>query len=106
MTNKITGFDELRAKFQKLQDIESIGFEELFPDDFIQRHTNSKNLKDFFTQSGFTINSKEDFVAIPDNDWEKYITTNTHFKSWIEMQQTAHESWLKKWLKDNGLSES
>lgn len=101
MANKITGLDQLQAKFEKLNDIKSISFEELFPDSFLEHYTNSKNLKDFLEKSGFTINSKEDFEAIPDQHWEKYVIANTQFLSWNEMQQSAHEIWIKKWLRDN-----
>ncbi|WP_419419469.1 hypothetical protein ACNVED_13280 [Legionella sp. D16C41] len=107
MEIKITGADELQAKFDELRakykelDNKIIPIDELFPDSFIQQHTTALSLSEFFKQSGFIINSKEDFLAIPDDKWEKYITENTKFESWIEMQRVAQEAWLKKWLKDN-----
>ncbi|OJX91011.1 MAG: hypothetical protein BGO90_05395 [Legionella sp. 40-6] len=104
MANEINGLNELKAKFKKLQDINSLSFEELFPDDFIQQNTNTLSLNDFLKQSGFVINSNEDFLNIPDEEWEKYVIENTRFNSWVEMQKTAHEIWLKKWLDANNLS--
>ena len=70
----------------------------------MQKNSNSSNINYFLKNSGFIINSKADFEAIPDEEWEKYIIENTRFSSWSEMQNTAHEAWLKKWLKDNNLS--
>lgn len=103
MVNKIT--DEPNVNLDKLLDINSIAFNELFPDSFIKQQTNSINLNDFFKKSGFIINSKDDFRAIPDEEWEKYIIENTNFKSWNEMQKTAHKIWVKNWLKDKNLTD-
>ena len=98
---KIKEFEELKSKFKQLEERNKMSFEELFPDDFIKKHTKSKNLNDFFKNSGFKIDSAEDFAAIPDNSWEEYIIENTQFTSWLAMQKTAHDQWLAKWADDN-----
>tara|TARA_R100000353_G_scaffold166904_1_gene128671 strand:+ start:1077 stop:1241 length:165 start_codon:yes stop_codon:yes gene_type:complete len=51
-----------------------------------------------FEASGFKVESKEDFESIPDDEWEAFITQNTSFDSWLEMQKAAMAAYTKKKL--------
>lgn len=67
----------------------------LFTNTFITKHTNSTDLEDFFSKSGFKINSKEDFESIPDEEWSTFISKNSNFNNWEEMLQSATMEYAK-----------
>lgn len=100
---EMKGFDELHKKLtdiqRKIKDIEgkrSIPFNELFTPAFIQKNTQFKNLDEMFAKSGFIINSQEDLQKIPDKEWDGFIETNTKFKTWKEMLDSAVHEWVEK----------
>ncbi|MDD5281482.1 MAG: hypothetical protein PHC37_02065 [Candidatus Omnitrophica bacterium] len=99
---KMEGFDEFNKKLNNLQqNIENlkgeqeVSFNELFTQDFMKKNSRFKSLEDMFKQSGFVINSQEDFKKIPDEEWGNFITSNTKFKNWEEMYGAAINEWLK-----------
>ncbi len=70
---------------------DSISFADLFSPDFMANHTNFKTIQDLFKKSGYSVETEEDFKAIPDEEWEDFITENTSFESWKAMQLKAFE---------------
>jgi hypothetical protein len=46
--------------------------------------------------SPFKVETKEDFEAIPDDEWNTYIASNTSFESWEEMQHQAAGEYVAK----------
>jgi len=102
---KMEGFDELKKKLDNLQKNISklegeyqVPFNELYDRDFIRRNSNFDGIEDMFQKSGFTINSEEDFKKIPDAEWDNFISKNTKFKSWKEMNKAAVANFTKKKL--------
>ena len=99
----IDGFDELHRNLDKLRkNIESlsgeheVSFTELFPSGFMARYTNFTSFDDLLTQSGFKVETREDFANIPDAAWDAFIASTTRFVNWEEMQQKAFEEYLQK----------
>ena len=77
---------------QRLMNIgDNISFADLFNPDFMAEFTDFKTIQNLFEKSAYTIETAEDFKAIPDEDWETYITENTPFDSWKAMQLKAFE---------------
>lgn len=64
----------------------------------MRHHTDSSSIDEFLDNSPFTIESEEDFLAIPDEDWDNYIVAHTDFSSWEEMQGKAAEDYVVKQL--------
>ncbi len=102
---KMEGFDELKKKLDnlqknisKLEGEHQVPFNELYDRDFIRRNSNFDGIEDMFQKSGFTINSEEDFKKIPDAEWDNFISKNTKFKSWKEMNKAAVANFTKKKL--------
>ncbi|WP_298705327.1 hypothetical protein [uncultured Veillonella sp.] len=102
---KIEGLDnlekslnELSANAKKLSGTSAIPFDELFPPSFMRHHTDSSSIDEFLDNSPFTIESEEDFLAIPDEEWDNYIVAHTDFSSWEEMQGKAAEDYVVKQL--------
>lgn len=102
---EMKGFKELQKKLNDLQrNIKSIegeqkvSFDELFTQDFIKRCSHFESLEDLFKKSGFVINSQEDLQKIPDKEWDDFIASNTRFKDWKEMLDSAVNEWTRKKL--------
>lgn len=47
---------------------------ELLTSAFVARHTQFVSADELFEQSGFKIESQEDFAAIPDEEWDESIS--------------------------------
>jgi hypothetical protein len=45
---------------------------------------------------GIKVLTKEIFEAIPDKEFNEYVTTNSSFESWIEMLQTTLKDYIKR----------
>lgn len=73
-------------------------FADIFNVSFMNTYTKYSNINDFFSNGGFAINSKKDFENINVTDLDKYISENSSFSSWNEMQQTASIEYAKKQL--------
>jgi hypothetical protein len=102
MSFKITGLDEVKNKLKKITDAaqaldgEQVSIPELLTDSFIKTHTNLKSAQELFDQSGFKIDSPDDFKAIPDEEWDKYIASVSGFNNWKEMLKSATAEYLKR----------
>ncbi|HCW3514232.1 TPA: hypothetical protein OXE21_003838, partial [Clostridioides difficile] len=48
---------------------------------------------------GYIVNSEEDFLAIPDNEFDSFIVENTDFPNWQTMLDTAYSKYLKSCLR-------
>lgn len=102
---KIEGLDELEKSLKKLSSnakklsgTSAVPFDELFPPSFMRHHTDASNIDEFLNNSPFTIESEEDFLAIPDEDWDHYIKAHSNFSSWEDMQGKAAEDYVVKQL--------
>lgn len=97
---EIKGLDEvqeslenLAKKAQELDGQHDVPLEELFPPEFLKEHTSVTTVQQLMDESGFTINSQEDFNNIPDEDWDKYIRKVTSFSSWKDMLESAAQEY-------------
>lgn len=102
---KITGFNELQKKLdklaknaKKLDGEHSVPVPELLTPSFVARHTRFKSADELFDSSGFKIEGPEDFKAIPDEKWDAYIRSVSNFDCWHTMLSEATGEWAKKRL--------
>jgi succinate dehydrogenase/fumarate reductase flavoprotein subunit len=91
----INKLEKLRKNAENLSGEHIIPFTELFNPEFMMKHTKFLSIEALFEASGFEVNSKEDFEKIPDDEWEKFIVSNTQFSSWEEMQREAATDYAK-----------
>lgn len=75
---------------------QAVPLSELLNDNFISEHSTFASFDELLKASPFKVETKEDFEAIPDTDWDTYIAANTSFESWEEMQQQAANAFLLK----------
>jgi hypothetical protein len=98
--------DKLKNMADKAKELEGtrkVSFNELFDKDFMTQYTDHDNFDDFVIQSklvpdGTTMLTEEIFKAIPDKDFDEYISKTTKFDSWEHMKQVAVEEYYKKQL--------
>jgi hypothetical protein len=96
--SNMDGFKKLAKNAKDMDGASQVQLTDLMTSEFISGCSSYENLDSLFSQSGFKIESKEDFEAIPDNEWEEFIVNNTSFDSWEEMQKTAMTAYVKKQL--------
>ena len=75
---------------------QAVSLSELLNDDFIAKHSSFASFNELLAASPFKVNTKEDFEAIPDAEWDAYIAASTPFESWEEMQHQAAGEYLAK----------
>lgn len=102
---KIQGFDKLEKELKQLQknakklsNTKQVSFKELFPNSFMKKYTSFSSMEELLDKSGFDVKSTEDFKAIPADLLDKYIASNTKFKSWEEMLEKATSQYAMKKL--------
>lgn len=106
MSIKIKGLDKLQRDLNKMErDINqlfkqnSVSFEELFTERFMKKNTNVVDFDNFLKDGGFHVESEADFEAIPENEFDAYVSKNTKFSSWEEMLGAATEYYLDSKLR-------
>jgi hypothetical protein len=102
---KLDGFNEFKKDLERLSKRASelngehtFTFEELFPDSFIQKHTQFSTIDELFENGGFKINSEEDFDALPEDKLDQHISATTDFDCWKDMLGSAAEEYMAKEL--------
>ena len=100
---KIDGLDELSRKLQDLQRRAEnlsgpVNFDDLFPPEFMRRYTKMKSIDELLAASGKAINNTEDFEAIPSDEWDRLVSTNTQFANWEDMKARAGEEYATRRL--------
>lgn len=95
---KITGLDELAKNLEGMSGTQNVPIEELLTPEFVSFHTKFANIEEMFEASGFKIESQDDFAAIPDEDWDKFIRTISAFSDWESMLGEAGSAWAVKKL--------
>ena len=99
------GLNQLKSRLRRLADNaraldgeHSVPLSELCPPGFMARCTDFRTLEEMFDASGFTVETPEDFVAIPDSDWDAFVAKVTRFRDWQAMQERAAAEWARRRL--------
>lgn len=102
---RIEGFDELErtlkdlsTKVEELAGEHSVPFSELFDEAFMLKYTSCRSIQELMDNSGFKVESQEDFAQIPDDEWDAYIQRVTEFADWKSMMETAAKEYVRKRL--------
>lgn len=89
---------DLSGRIKQLDGNHNVPMSELLTPEFLSGCSKFHSLTELFTGSGFSIKSQEDFKAIPDDEWDRFIRLNTSFAGWREMLHAATAAWTKKKL--------
>lgn len=90
--------EKLSKNLSELSGSSGVKLVDLMSSNFISSCSRYSSLEELFDSSGFKIESKEDFAAIPDEDWDAFIQGNTTHENWLEMQKAALLSYTKAHL--------
>ena len=69
---------------------------EMFPPAFMRRHTDVGTFEELIEVGGFTVDSAEDFAAIPDAEWDAHIARVTRFPNWEAMLKKGGTEWVTR----------
>jgi hypothetical protein len=101
----ISGFDEFSKKLNQLaQNAEELGntksasLTEILSSEFISQHTRFANVGDLLEAGGFDASTQSAFEAIPQDQLDAFINSESPFSSWKEMLNTAGAAWAKRKL--------
>lgn len=92
------GLKKLAKNAEAMSGRSQIKLKDFMTPKFISNCSKFNDLEHLFNESGFTIESKEDYEAIPDDKWNEFIVKNTPFNSWAEMQKEAMNIYVKEQL--------
>lgn len=91
-----SGFREFERKLNALGS--SVSFAELFTPSFMGRHSRLSSFEQLIEAGGFKVDSEQDFLGIPDSEWEAVVQRETSFPSWEAMQAAAASEWVQRQL--------
>ncbi|HBH3603581.1 TPA: hypothetical protein KSK16_002801 [Clostridioides difficile] len=66
---------------------------------FMNQHTNFDSFDELLAFGNYIVNSEEDFLAIPDNEFDLFIVKNTDFPDWQTMLDAAYSKYLESCLR-------
>jgi hypothetical protein len=102
---RVLGLDEFQRKLtdlanraQSLSGTRNVPVTDLLTPEFVQACSRFQSAEELFEASGFVINTPEDFAAIPDAEWDTFISSNTSFSSWEAMLGDAGGAWAARQL--------
>jgi hypothetical protein len=83
------GLRRLQENLRNVTDTHEVPLTELLNPDFMRKHTSFASFEVMLAASPFTVETAEDFTAIPEDQWEFFVCKVTPFDSWLEMQKEA-----------------
>ena len=105
MSTNTNSFDDLINSLKKLVDnvhslegTHTVSFDKLFTKTFMEKHTDCSSFDEFLKVGNFVVNSQEDFEAIPDDEFDQYVSHATNFDSWADMLNQATKDYLSSEL--------
>lgn len=96
MSTEVNKLDGFKADLKKLAD--DVGERDdqrpfIIPNyltkSFLEKYTSVADVQELLDKSGFKIDSVASFKAIPDGQWQQYISSISDFASWEEMLSSA-----------------
>lgn len=90
--------ENLALRARELDGEHQVSVRNLLTAEFLSRSSRFRSADELFEASGFRVQSAEDFAAIPDADWDTFISKNTNFANWREMLDAAVKDWTIKQL--------
>lgn len=102
---ELEGFDEaqrelenLARRAEALEGEQEVALTELLTPRFLRRHTPFSSLEAMLEASDWEVESQEDFEAIPDEEWDRFVAANSDFPDWQTMLRSAGQEWAVRQL--------
>ncbi|MEY8381943.1 hypothetical protein AALG83_02075 [Christensenellaceae bacterium 44-20] len=104
-TLRITGINEIQdsisATLQTLENFSTpagIDMAEILTPEFLQTTSSLSSFDELLDKSGFKVETQEDFIAIPEEEFDQYIRSISSFNSWSDMLDCAFEEYIANQL--------
>lgn len=101
----MTGFDELQKTLNQMKQAVSelsgshnVPLVDLFPDTFMVEHTRFSSFGEMLESGGFSVNSQEEFDAIPQDLLDRHVAASTDFDSWESMVESGAQEYFARKL--------
>lgn len=101
MSVKITSngnLEKLQKNLKEMDGTQEVKLTDLMNESFISTCSKFSSIEELIDASGYKVESKEDFEAIPDDEWDDFIKNNTTYENWLEMQKSAGTEFAKAQL--------
>ncbi|WP_286978240.1 hypothetical protein [Pseudomonas sp.] len=83
----LSGLKKLQENMEKLQGTREVPLSEVINAKFVSSHSRFSDFDNLLAEIGVT--TKEQFEALPDEEFDAFIAANTDFEGWLDMQQQA-----------------
>ena len=87
VTSDFSGLKKLQENMKALQGSHEVPLSEVITAQFISSHSRFSDFDSLLAEIGVT--TKEEFTALPDEDFDLFIAQNTDFENWLDMQKKA-----------------
>jgi len=97
--NNKSDLERLTESLEKKQSQKPLGlvsFTDLFTPTFMSTYTQFANFGELLVVGKYKVNSLEEFMALLNEEFDKFIDKTTKFKTWEEMQSTAVSEYFKR----------
>lgn len=64
---------------------------EFFDPEFMQRHTRFASIGEFWAESPWEVDVREDIEQVPRDELDRYVDRTTRFSDWLTMRNRAAE---------------
>jgi hypothetical protein len=95
MDIEIEGLDDLKEQLEKTFN-EEVPMVEVFNSEFMMMYTDFNSFEEFMESSIWTVESQEDFEAIPEDEFDEYVNEHTEFPSWEVMFETGQRQYFER----------
>ena len=87
---------EMARRAEELDGTHEVPLDELMSRSFMQKHSRFSSFDQFLDASPFTVETSEDFDAIPDAEMDDYVSSVTDFDSWEDMLDEATQEYISR----------
>jgi hypothetical protein len=90
---------DLGRRVQELEGTHEVPMKEVFSSDFMSKYTDFSSFNEMLDASGFKVQTSEDFAAIPDDQWDAFVSARTRFENWKEMREEGAREYIARRLR-------
>ena len=96
MRSDFSGLKKLQKNLQNMAGTHTIPITDVLTPEFVSNHSRFPDFETLLAEAGIT--TKEEFKAYPDADFDAFISANTDFESWLDMQRQGGTAYAKRQL--------
>ncbi len=96
----IKQLQKLQENLKNVEGERHYTMKEVFNDTFMSQHTKFSSISDFLNASGLDFSSQEAFQNVDVESLDKFVSENSDFSSWKEMQSVAGRLITKNQIMD------